>query len=239
MSAPSRTVARARGKRGAALLRLDDTLRERRFEPSESPRAIVAIVGMSLGGVALGAGVYGQWIRAEAWRPAPWLMAAGLVLFAVYWLCGLDPDRPLRVGDLGVAIERDSRAVERVRWHQMAALVVRAGRGLELRSADGRTIVVSLARHRKAVARLLTEATERIADKVRVPESVRDALGEPSDGDGVFVSADLPQIAGQTCLASGNALTIEKDVRLCARCASAYHRSEVPKRCLACDARLR
>ncbi len=67
-----------------------------------------SVAGMA-GALALGAGVYGQWVRAP---PLPWaqyLVAGGaLTLGAALWFSDVSGD-PIRVGAVGVAVEHGSR----------------------------------------------------------------------------------------------------------------------------------
>jgi len=84
---------------------------ERRFEPrSTTSPPVVGVLG-AVGSAALGAGVYGQFVRAASDVGAPmpyasWVLAGGaVVLGAAIWL-GTSGEPPLRVGDAGVAVEK-------------------------------------------------------------------------------------------------------------------------------------
>src|SRR5262245_17670862 len=88
-----------------------DSRSERRFEAKTPLFAVITIVGMSIGAVLLGAGVYGQFLRAEALGPskyALYLLAASAVVLLGIALFGQRVPKPVRVGDAGVAIEKDA-----------------------------------------------------------------------------------------------------------------------------------
>ncbi|MCC6521571.1 MAG: hypothetical protein IT373_02820 [Polyangiaceae bacterium] len=233
----------ARPKRAGAtpdrpLRRRDEPMRERRFAPGDSFRAIVGVVALSLGGVALGAGVYGQWLRgAGAWVGSPYLMVGGAVLLAVYLVFGRDLDRPLRIGELGVGVERDGKTLERLAWCEIEAIGPK-GRGLEVRGART-SFTLSLERHGKAAARLVSEAAARVPDRLQLGDALRARIGRPGANDGDVLVAEPPQVVDELCRASERPLTIEKDVRMCARCAALYHKAAVPRRCVVCDAKLK
>jgi hypothetical protein len=61
----------------------------------------------------------------------------------------------------------------------------------------------------------------------------------PGAADPAKEPLEPPQIAGQSCKATGKVISFEKDARLCGQCGELYHKSGVPDRCLTCDARLR
>ncbi|MBI4955549.1 MAG: hypothetical protein HY908_26250 [Myxococcales bacterium] len=228
----------ARATPARPLRRLDESLGERRFAPGDSFRAVVGVIALSLGGVALGAGVYGQWLRgAGAWVGSPYLMVGGAALLAVYVLFGRDLDLPLRIGELGVGVERDGKTVERLAWCELDAIGPK-GRGLEVRGART-SFTLSLERHGKAAARLVSEAAARVPDCLKVPDALRARIGRPAANDGELLEAEPPQVVDELCRASERPLTIEKDVRMCARCAALYHKAAVPKRCVVCDASLK
>ena len=63
-------AAREAGEGGSALRTRRIPRKERRYEPRASAVAVISsVVGMSIGAVMLGAGVYGQWLRAEDLGP--------------------------------------------------------------------------------------------------------------------------------------------------------------------------
>src|SRR4051794_38518853 len=95
------TRAEIKGKAGAEvksknMLRLrTDPRQERRYEPTAPRGAWISVTGLSGGSVLLGAGVYGQWLRASL-RPemtephpyAPYLLMAGALVLVVVALFG-------------------------------------------------------------------------------------------------------------------------------------------------------
>lgn len=210
---------------------------ERRYEPTTSAFAIGTVLIFSIGAVALGAGVYAQWLRGGGAGPHPWSMyflIAGAVLLLAVALFGQTGARPVRVGDGGVAIERDESTVERIAWCDVDRLLV-TGDVVTVQGA-GVTISVPRGSHALAAARVVREARERISAKagdvaaIDTPAGAAEPAKEP---------LDPPQIAGRACKASGKVVAFEKDARLCGRCGELYLKASVPDRCLTCDARLR
>lgn len=222
---------------GAQLRQLSEPRFERRYEPTASPFAIATVVLFSLGAVALGAGVYGQWLRSGDAGPHPWslyfLIAGAVVLLAVA-LFGQGAARPVRVGDGGVAVERDDSNIERIAWCDVARLLVTDAAV----TVQGEGITISVPRNIQgaAAARIVLEAKERIPHKVDAGVTVEPP---PGAADPAKEPLDPPQIAGRTCKASGKVVSFEKDARLCGRCGELYHKTTVPDRCLTCEARLK
>jgi len=224
----------------SAVGRLDETFGEWRFEPKATPRAITAVVLLSLGGVALGAGVYGEWFRGAELGVSPyaiWLLLAGAFMLGGYTLLGRHVPEVLRVGDLGIGIERNRSDVDRTAWYEVRALELSAG--LLTVELEGRKLMLSVAEHAPAIRRLLAEASKRIPKKVRARRQERRHLGEPAPAEGEQIQTEAPQVAGLRCMSSGKELTFEHDTRRCARCGALYDKTTVPSRCTGCDATLR
>jgi hypothetical protein len=195
---------------------------------------------LSLGGVALGAGVYGQWFRGAEVGASPyalWLMLAGALMLGGYFGLGRRMPDVLRVGDLGIGIEHSRSDIDRTPWHQVRALDLGADAlTVEL---EGRRLRLIVAEHAPAIRRLLAEARERIPAKVHARREDSQRLGALADADGEQVQAEAPQVAGLHCMSSGKELTFEHDTRRCARCGALYDKTAVPERCAGCDATLR
>jgi hypothetical protein len=224
----------------AALRRLDEPFGEWRFEPKATLRAVAAMVSLSVGGVALGAGVFGRWLRAEALGAspyAPWLMAAGAMLLAAFFVLGRNLPDVLRIGDLGVGVERSRSQIDRVAWYEVKGL----GMAADVLTIDlpSHSLALSLAEHPQAIRRLLAEARERIPERVRVRGQDRRRVGQPAADEGESVDVEPPQVAGLRCMSSGQELTFEHDARSCVRCGAFYHKAAVPPRCRGCGAVLR
>ncbi|MEM1031193.1 MAG: hypothetical protein AAF928_20955 [Myxococcota bacterium] len=216
---------------GVGLLKLDDIEKEWRFEPAVGAAQVVGVIAMSLGGLALGAGAFaglGLDEDASLAASAPYLIAGGLVALALYFLFGRSRTAPLRVGDFGIGVE-DGDRVQRSAWYQIESVRFAAG-ALTLRP-PGRTIVVPVSAHPQAVRRIAAEAEARIPERCSLDGTSFEA---PRPEEEARVSAEPPQVTSLRCAASDRALTIEKDVRFCSRCAVAFHRRHVPKRCGAC-----
>lgn len=222
---------------GGNLITRKEPRYERRYEPKTSSMAIVSVIAMSIGGVAVGAGTYGQWLRAEDLGPhkyAPYLLVAGAILLLGVALFGQSSAKAVRVGDAGVAEEEEGSEVTRIEWRDVVKLILSAG-SLTVQ-ASGTAITVPLDVHPQAAARILAEA------KVRRPSLAEDvnagSLSTLDDTQGEVLPLEAPQVAGQRCANSDKIIAFEKDARFCKQCGEVYHKEDVPKRCVTCDAKL-
>lgn len=236
-SGKKRKTARAGSKTAgeSGLRRSTEARSERRFEAKSSSGVIGSVVAVSLAAVAAGAGTYGQWLRPEDVGPHPWstyLLGGAAVLMAIVALFGQRPSPPVRVGDGGVALEKDASSIERIPWFEMKS--VKLQDGLLTFTASGTAVSIPVATHPDAASHALTEARERIPSVVSV-----DAKLPPPSQRGETVALEPAQVAGDTCLNSDKLIAFERDARLCRRCGAYYHRSGVPRSCVRCDARLR
>ncbi|MBW2459495.1 MAG: hypothetical protein JRI68_33690, partial [Deltaproteobacteria bacterium] len=228
--------SKARGRKSTppTLRRLDEAFAERRFEPQTGQREVVGVVALSLGGIALGVGVYALAIRDAALMSLsypPYVLAVGVVLIAYYFLFGKRGLQTLRVGELGVGLESDGR-VSRTGWYEVESIDLASGQ-LQL-ATGGRLIRIPLEDHGAAVRRLVSEARTRIPKRVALDEEDLVRIGEPAPTEGQPVDGEPPQVTQESCLASDRPLSVEEDVRMCRRCGALYHRSAVPRRCLGC-----
>lgn len=236
-SRPKRKSTKTPAAEGTQLRQITDARYERRYEPKATPFAIVTVLLFSLGAVALGAGVYAQWLRGGDAGPHPWalyFLIAGAILLLAVALFGQANTRPVRVGDGGVAIERDETTIERIAWCDVSRLLADAD-GVTVQG-DGLTIAVPRSIHPSAAARVLKEARERIPAKVPEGATLEAPAGEP---EAARMPLDPPQIAGRACKATGKLVSFEKDARFCGRCGELYHKAGAPERCLTCDSRLK
>jgi hypothetical protein len=218
--------------------------REQRFLPRATTNPVVVYVIAGVGGLVTGAGVWAQWGRvallgvSQSADYAPWLLAASAVILGVAIWFGTSGDPALRVGDGGVAVEKNG--LRRIPWHQAdhvtydgarAAIVVK-GRdeaGSEL------SIAAPLGSQPQAAAWIVREARERVPGVVEVDESL--TLAQPVEDEAAIVRLDPVQVVGKRCAASGTILAFEPDARVCPRCERVYHRVSVPETC-ACGASL-
>jgi hypothetical protein len=233
----------AKGEAGSAsVLRLrSDPRKERRFEPEGSAAAWISMLGMSIGAVLLGAGVYGQWLRAwfrpetgEPFKYAVYLLLGGALLLGAVALFGPHGARPIRVGDAGVAAEKDAGEFERIEWRDVTRILVDSS--VLTFQSPGTVISIPLGIQPQAAARAIAEAKARIPGKL---EDV-DLAGLPKldAGAGEVIPLEAPQLAGTRCKASDELIAFEKDARLCGRCGEVYHKDHVPPKCLTCEAKL-
>jgi hypothetical protein len=219
------------------LLTKKDARYERRYEPKASSMAVISVIAMSIGAVAVGAGTFGQWMRSEELGPhkaAPYLLVAGAILLLGVALFGQSSARPVRVGDAGVAEEGDGGEISRIEWRDVSKLILSAS-SLTVQ-ASGSAITVPLDVQAQAVARILAEAKVRVPKRVEevnagTLEAVDDTLGE-------VLPLEPPQVAGERCAKSNKLIAFEKDARFCKQCGEVYHKEDVPKRCVTCDAKL-
>jgi hypothetical protein len=142
---------------------------------------------------------------------------------------------PVRVGDLGIAIERGSE-LQRIAWCDLKRVYLDKGK-LMLEAKEGTTSIVVLA-HPKAIARLLAEGTRRIPEMMDVKRSAIEGLPTPRDDDAELLTVEAAQVAGRSCAASGKTIAFERDARLCPQCTEVYLKDRVPKKCLTCGAEL-
>jgi hypothetical protein len=227
------------GRSVRPLRRLDERFGDRRFEPTSSQQEYLGIVLMSLGGVAMGVGVYAMWLRDDTLEPitwAPYAIALGFALVAAYFLFGQAMSMILRVGELGLGPEKDGK-VTRTFWYQLDEINM-SGEALRIVS-DGKSWTVPLKGHAAAARRVVAEALKRIPKRVELSDEELDLIGDPKASEGTKMNAEPPQVTQLKCAASDRELTFEADVRMCRRCAALYHHSEVPRRCTSCGKRLR
>lgn len=209
---------------------------ERRFVPEATHTSrFAAGLGMA-GSLALGAGVYGQWVQETAAPFAPALVTTGAIaLGASLWL-GSATTFPVRVGDAGIAIERGSE-MTRLHWCDIEEL--RLDGGNLVAKATAISLSIPVGAHPKATAYILAEADRRLPKIVKLDDGQRKSiplLGSEPGGTEVPVASD--QVAGRRCAATKKIISFERDARLCPNCAEVYHKDNVPKTCLTCDAEL-
>jgi hypothetical protein len=220
-----------------------DPRKEWRYEPSGTGAAWITMLGMSVGSVLLGAGVYAQWLRSMA-RPeltephqyAGYMLLGGVLVLAGVGLFGPRPARAVRVGDAGVGTEKDASEVDRLEWRDVERVLT--GGDMLTFQGSGTVIAIPIKQHPQAAARALAEARRRIANKL---DDELDTAGIPTlDRDvGEVLPLEKPQLAGARCKASDELIAFEKDARLCGRCGEVYHKAHVPDACLTCEAPLK
>ena len=226
-----------------SLRRLSDDFEEWRFAPATGTKDYLWVVLMSLGGIGVGIGFYAAMLRDPSLPPAPWTnyaLAVGATLVVAYLFLGRSADKPLRVGELGVGFEEGEGRVSRVAWWQIESIDVDAG-ALQIKT-KGKTHIVPIADNEPAARRIVAEALARIPKRVALDDRTIEDLGA-ADGvrnsEGEKLHVEPPQVTDMECRSSSQALTFEKDVRLCARCGVPYHKTGVPARCEECGRRLK
>jgi hypothetical protein len=209
--------------------------KERRFAAAGGQTSRVTLIAGSIGGLALGAGVYAQWMRAVPLAQAPFILAGGAFTLGAALVFGDAKVAALRIGDAGIAVEKGNELV-RVPWCDIDRVYVE-GSKLQIKSKLG-VHAIPLNAQKVAVAWILSEGTRRVPDVMDVRRETLNDLPEPKDGDGELVPVEALQVAGRLCAKTGKAIAFERDARLCPRCAQVYHHSGVPKKCVTCKADL-
>ncbi len=218
---------------GKSLRRLGEVFHETRFEQASSHRDLIAVLLLSIGALALGAGIYAQWFWRAAEPPtyAPLLLVAGAGLIAAYAIYAPGPLETLVVGELGVGKASDGR-VDRMAWYEFEEVSLSHG-ALLLKTA-GKPLHLPLKAYPAAARVIIAEALQRIPKRVAIGEDEMAKLGPPKADAGETREAEPPQVTELRCRNSNKPLTIERDVRMCARCGALYHRKGVPRRCNEC-----
>ena len=206
---------------------------ERRFVPEATHTSRVAAGLGMLGSLALGAGVYAQWVKETPVSYAPMLVTVGAAgLGAGLWLGGVSAF-PVRVGDAGVAIERGSE-MTRVLWCDIEEIRINAG-DLTVKSAS-LTLGIPIGAHPKAVWFIVREAERRLPRIVQIDEAGKRSIPISSEPGGEEVPVSGDQVAGRRCAATNKIISFERDARLCPNCAQVYNKDNVPKACVTCGA---
>lgn len=224
-----------KAKRAKARAKEKRERKERRFYPEPTYASRVPIFAGMVGALALGAGVYGNWIRDEALAFAPYLVAGGAaVLGGALWKTGAEQAN-VRVGDAGVALERGADLL-RILWCDMERVAIDNGRVVI--TGKGATISFPLDAHPKATAWLASEGGRRVPDVIAFKREQIEKLPEPRDLDGELVTIEELQVTGRRCRATDKAIAFERDARLCPQCGEVYLKDQVPKTCMTCRGEL-
>lgn len=205
--------------------------KERRYKGEQTYASKVAVGIGVLGSLALGAGVWSQWLAEQPRDIAPYLIAGGALLLASSLFFGDLGTSPVRVGDGGVAVEK-GRELIRILWCDLER--VHAKDGQLLLESKEQTLSITIAGQPQAVARILAEGTRRVPEAMDVKKKDVAGLPEISDGDGELLTMEALQVAGRHCAASGRPISFERDARLCPQCCQVYLKDEIPKKCVTC-----
>lgn len=211
-----------------------DKRTERRFAPKANTSAGLSWILIGLGAAAIGAGFFGQFLRSAGPHPySMYLLIGGAIGFALGMVVSSRIVPTIRVGDAGLAVERGDQVLERLGWHEVDA--VRHASGVLVFSGAGKIVSITIAEHPDAAAFAIQEGRARIpAQMTDAPES----LPGPAPDASELIVLEAPQLAGLRCASSNRLISFEADARVCGRCGQAYHKEDVPKRCVTCDARL-
>jgi|HubBroStandDraft_1064217.scaffolds.fasta_scaffold285848_1 hypothetical protein len=213
--------------------------RERRFLPESAGNPLLVKALGGFGAALLGAGTWAQFGRSAMnvdlppYPFAPYVLAAGALLFgAAIWL-GTTSEAGVRVGSGGIAIEKGE--IVRIPWHAIERIVWEPSSGeLSIRGKDenGRdeSLVLAAKTHPLAAAWVAREARERIPDVTDIPDEV-DGLPATRASDGEVLPLEPLQVVGRHCASSGRVIAYEPDARVCTQCELVYHKQSVPEEC--------
>ncbi|HTQ06529.1 MAG TPA: hypothetical protein VMI54_21865 [Polyangiaceae bacterium] len=207
------------------------TRKEHRYVGEQTYASKVAVGVGALGAALLGAGAYDRWIFDNPHAYAVYLVGIGACALVGAVSLGDLGTLPVRVGDLGIAIERGSE-LERIGWCDLKR--VYADKGKLFLEGKESTSSITIAAHPKAVARILAEGTRRVPEAMDVKRGAIEGLPSPREDDGEVLTVEAPQVAGRSCAASGKTIAFERDARLCPQCGEVYLKDRVPKKCLTC-----
>jgi hypothetical protein len=206
--------------------------KERRFSPAQTYSSGAAVAGGMLGALALGAGVWGQWISETPHNYAPFLFGGGAIALGASLWFGDAGAVPVRVGDAGIALERGTE-LTRLAWCDLDTIEMN-GKHL-LVKGEKTSFSIPVAAQPVAVAWILAEGTRRVPDVMNVKKADLNGLPEPKDLDGELVPLEGVQVAGKHCAATDKPIAFERDARLCPNCAQVYLKDAVPKTCVTCE----
>lgn len=228
---------------------------ERRFVAKSANNPWLVRVLFVVGGLALGAGVYGYFYgesfkkAAEAARAAGetvppealrmeavplYIVAAAAVILGVAIWLGTSSEPPLRVGAPGIAQERGELrrmpwwAISQITWERgnLALAIV----GADETGASWSFRVPSKA-HPEAVGWILKEALDRVPKVVDISDVVIETLPGAGVHAGTVVELEPLQVVGKKDANTGKLISYEPDARTCTRCERVYFKTSVPKRC--------
>jgi hypothetical protein len=226
-------TATKKARKAAAALKRER--KERRFTPEATYASrVTTYVGMA-SALALGAGVYAQWLTDNPLPYAPYLLGLGSLGFLGSLWKGSGEVGRVRVGDAGVALETQGDLV-RILWCDIERVSIDAGK-VQVKGKQA-SIGFPADAHPKALAWLLSEGGRRVPDVLAVKRAEIEALPEPKELDGELVTIEELQVTGRHCRATDKAIAFERDARLCPNCGESYLKDHVPKKCLTCQAEL-
>jgi hypothetical protein len=205
---------------------------ERRFLPRTTNAAWAMFALGMLGALALGAGVFGHWIKDPPIDYAIYLVSTGGVALAVALWFGDLSGFPVRIGDAGIAMEKGTDLL-RVPWCDLERVSVERG-NLLVKTAES-TFALSISAHPQAVAWVLSEGTARMPDVIAIKRRQLKELPKPEEDAGEVLEIEGMQVAGSYCRASEKLISFERDARICPNCCEVYHHLHVPKTCATCE----
>lgn len=206
--------------------------KERRFSPAQTYSSGVAVGAGMLGALALGAGVWGQWISELPHTYSPYLFGGGAIALGASLWFGDAGAVPVRIGDAGIALERGTE-LTRLAWCDLETIEMN-GKALSVKGKST-SFSIPVAAQPLAIAWILAEGTRRVPDVMNVKKSDLDGLPEPKELDGELVTLEGVQVAGKHCAATDKPIAFERDARLCPNCAQVYLKDAVPKKCVTCE----
>ena len=186
----------------------------------------------NLGSASLGAGVTGLVLVNEAPKYLWALLFIGAIALGAAWRMLAMGAGPVRVGPIGVTLERGDEFT-RLRWCEITRVHVE-NESLLIVGAE-QTLSLDLRAHGKAVACVVKEAASRIPDHLDLSPAAHNRLPRLQDSDGELTAALPLQVAGEHFQDSDALITLQRDARLCSKCAALYPKADPPKTCKVCQ----
>ncbi|MGC4070458.1 MAG: hypothetical protein QM784_38500 [Polyangiaceae bacterium] len=218
------------GKRKPGLL-------ERRYERAFTKPDFVILGAWLVASACAGAVTYASFGSAEPMEYRNLVLGLGVAALAVALYRYVNTAATVLVGDAGVALERGGE-VDRLLWWEISTIRLEEG-VLVLRGAHT-NLRVDPSQYAQAAQAILREARERLPSVIDVSDQLVDTLPKPlkSTKEPAAEPVRSLQIAGKRCAVSKNVISVERDARLCPKCATVYHRERLPKTCMTCNAEL-
>jgi hypothetical protein len=212
-------------------------LLERRYERAYTKPDLVIYAAWLVASACAGAVTYSSFGAAEPSEYRNLLLGLGAAALAIALYRYLSTASTVLVGDAGVALERGGE-VERLLWWEIASIRQEAG-GLVLRGAHT-NLRIDPTQYAQAARAILREARERLPAVLDISDKLVDGLPKPpsSTQEPPAEPVRSLQIAGKRCAVSKDVISVERDARLCPKCATVYHRDRLPKACLTCHVEL-
>jgi hypothetical protein len=208
---------------------------ERRYDRAFTKPDFVIHTAWLIASACAGAITYESFFAAAPTGYRDLVLGLGAVALVVVLYRYVSTSATVLVGDAGVALERGGE-VERLLWWEIERIRQEEGK-LVLRGANT-TLRLEPGQYAQAVHAILKEARERLPSLLDVSERDVEALPKSTAKEPASEPIRSLQIAGKRCAISKTVISVERDARLCPKCATVYHRNQLPQICSTCAAEL-